>query len=179
MVLIAAAALFILIRGRLRTPVGRLNWDRRKLTLPILGDLFAKIEVARLARTLGTLLGNGVSLLPALTIVKDTVDNRALANSLEGVLVRLKAGQGFARPLMETGLYPKLAVHMVAVGEETGKLDSMLLKVAEVYDLEVNTTLKRALGLLEPVLILTLAVVVGGIIFALMSALLGLTEFNV
>ena len=179
MVLIAAAALFILIRGRLRTPVGRLNWDRRKLTLPILGDLFAKIEVARLARTLGTLLGNGVSLLPALTIVKDTVDNRALANSLEGVLVRLKAGQGFARPLMETGLYPKLAVHMVAVGEETGKLDTMLLKVAEVYDLEVNTTLKRALGLLEPVLILTLAVVVGGIIFALMSALLGLTEFNV
>lgn len=179
MVLIGAAALFILIRGRLRTPVGRLNWDRRKLTLPILGDLFAKIEVARLARTLGTLLGNGVSLLPALTIVKDTVDNRALANSLEGVLVRLKAGQGFARPLMETGLYPKLAVHMVAVGEETGKLDSMLLKVAEVYDVEVNTTLKRALGLLEPVLILTLAVVVGGIIFALMSALLGLTEFNV
>ena len=179
MVLVGAAALFILIRGRLRTPVGRLNWDRRKLTLPILGDLFAKIEVARLARTLGTLLGNGVSLLPALTIVKDTVDNRALANSLEGVLVRLKAGQGFARPLMETGLYPKLAVHMVAVGEETGKLDSMLLKVAEVYDLEVNTTLKRALGLLEPVLILTLAVVVGGIIFALMSALLGLTEFNV
>jgi general secretion pathway protein F len=179
MLVIAAAALFILIRGRLRTPVGRLNWDRRKLTLPILGDLFAKIEVARLARTLGTLLGNGVSLLPALTIVKDTVDNRALANSLEGVLVRLKAGQGFARPLMETGLYPKLAVHMVAVGEETGKLDSMLLKVAEVYDVEVNTTLKRALGLLEPVLILTLAVVVGGIIFALMSALLGLTEFNV
>ena len=179
MILIAAAALFILIRGRLRTPVGRLNWDRRKLTLPILGDLFAKIEVARLARTLGTLLGNGVSLLPALTIVKDTVDNRALANSLEGVLVRLKAGQGFARPLMETGLYPKLAVHMVAVGEETGKLDTMLLKVAEVYDVEVNTTLKRALGLLEPVLILTLAVVVGGIIFALMSALLGLTEFNV
>ncbi len=179
MLVIGAAALFILIRGRLRTPVGRLNWDRRKLTLPILGDLFAKIEVARLARTLGTLLGNGVSLLPALTIVKDTVDNRALANSLEGVLVRLKAGQGFARPLMETGLYPKLAVHMVAVGEETGKLDSMLLKVAEVYDVEVNTTLKRALGLLEPVLILTLAVVVGGIIFALMSALLGLTEFNV
>ena len=179
MLLIGAAALFILIRGRLRTPIGRLNWDRRKLTLPILGDLFAKIEVARQARTLGTLLGNGVSLLPALTIVKDTVDNRALANSLEGVLVRLKAGQGFARPLMETGLYPKLAVHMVAVGEETGKLDSMLLKGAEVYDVEVNTTLKRALGLLEPVLILTLAVVVGGIIFALMSALLGLTEFNV
>jgi general secretion pathway protein F len=80
---------------------------------------------------------------------------------------------------METGLYPKLAVHMVAVGEETGRLDAMLLKVAQVYDIEVNTALKRALGLMEPILILTLAVVVGGIIFALMSALLGLTEFNV
>ena len=176
--LVAAAAIFILVRGRLRTPQGQLNWHRRKLTLPVLGDLFSKIEVARLARTLGTLLGNGVSLLPALTIVKDTVDNRALANSLDGVLVRLKAGQGFARPLMETGLYPKLAVHMVAVGEETGRLDKMLLKVAEVYDSEVNTALKRALGLMEPILILTLAVVVGGIVFALMSALLGMTEFN-
>ena len=179
MLLIAAAAIFILIRGRLRSPQGLLAWHRRKLKLPVLGDLFSKIEVARLARTLGTLLGNGVSLLPALTIVKDTVDNRALANSLEGVLVRLKAGQGFARPLMETGLYPKLAVHMVAVGEETGRLDAMLLKVAQVYDVEVNTALKRALGLMEPIFILTLAVVVGGIIFALMSALLGLTEFNV
>ena len=179
MLLIGAAAIFILIRGRLRSPQGLLAWHRRKLKLPVLGDLFSKIEVARLARTLGTLLGNGVSLLPALTIVKDTVDNRALAKSLEGVLVRLKAGQGFARPLMETGLYPKLAVHMVAVGEETGRLDAMLLKVAQVYDVEVNTALKRALGLMEPILILTLAVVVGGIIFALMSALLGLTEFNV
>ena len=179
MLLIGAAAIFILIRGRLRSPQGLLAWHRRKLKLPVLGDLFSKIEVARLARTLGTLLGNGVSLLPALTIVKDTVDNRALATSLEGVLVRLKAGQGFARPLMETGLYPKLAVHMVAVGEETGRLDAMLLKVAQVYDVEVNTALKRALGLMEPILILTLAVVVGGIIFALMSALLGLTEFNV
>jgi len=179
MLLVGAAAVFILVRGRLRSPQGLLAWHRRKLKLPVLGDLFSKIEVARLARTLGTLLGNGVSLLPALTIVKDTVDNRALANSLDGVLVRLKAGQGFARPLMETGLYPKLAVHMVAVGEETGRLDAMLLKVAQVYDVEVNTALKRALGLMEPILILTLAVVVGGIIFALMSALLGLTEFNV
>lgn len=176
--IIGIAALVILVRGRLRTPAGLLKWHRRKLTLPVLGDLFSKIEVARLTRTLGTLLGNGVSLLPALTIVKDTVENRALSSSLDGVLVRLKAGQGFARPLMETGLYPKLAVHMVAVGEETGRLDSMLIKVADVYDQEVNTSLKRALGLLEPVLILTLAVVVGGIIYALMSALLGITEFT-
>ncbi|TAG06242.1 MAG: type II secretion system F family protein [Betaproteobacteria bacterium] len=178
MIILGVAALFVLIRGRMRTPAGELKWHLRKLTMPVVGDLFRKIEVARFARTLGTLLGNGVSLLPALTIVKDTIDNRALANSLDGVLARLKEGQGFARPLMETGLYPKLAVHMVAVGEETGRLDSMLMKVADVYDVEVNTSLKRALALMEPVLIVTLAVVVGGIIYALLSALLGLTEFN-
>ncbi len=178
-ILLGIAAFVVLLRGRLRTPEGQLKWHLRKLTMPVVGELFQKIEVARLTRTLGTLLGNGVSLLPALTIVKDTVDNRALANSLDGVLARLKEGHGFARPLMETGLYPKLAVHMVAVGEETGKLDTMLLKVADVYDVEVNTSLKRALGLMEPILILTLAVVVGGIIFALMSALLGLTDMGV
>jgi general secretion pathway protein F len=178
MIILGVAALFVLIRGRMRTPAGELKWHLRKLTMPVVGDLFRKIEVARFARTLGTLLGNGVSLLPALTIVKDTIDNRALASSLDGVLARLKEGQGFARPLMETGLYPKLAVHMVAVGEETGRLDSMLMKVADVYDVEVNTSLKRALALMEPVLIVTLAVVVGGIIYALLSALLGLTEFN-
>ncbi|TAG49427.1 MAG: type II secretion system F family protein [Betaproteobacteria bacterium] len=175
---VAIAALVILIRGRLSSPQGQLKWHLQKLNLPVFGDLFRKIEVARFARTLGTLLGNGVSLLPALTIVKDTVDNRALAQSLEGVLARLKEGQGFARPLMETGLYPKLAVHMVAVGEETGKLDAMLLKVADVYDREVNTALKRALGLLEPILIVSLAIMVGGIIYALLSALLSVTEFT-
>jgi general secretion pathway protein F len=179
MLVLGIAAIVVLMRGRMRTPEGQLKWHMRKLTMPVLGDLFQKIEVARLARTLGTLISNGVSLLPALTIVKDTVDNRALANSLDGVLVRLKEGHGFSRPLMETGLYPKLAVHMVAVGEETGKLDTMLMKVADVYDVEVNTSLKRALGLMEPILIVTLAVVVGGIIFALLSALLGLTEMNV
>jgi general secretion pathway protein F len=177
MILVGIIAIVILVRGRMRTPEGQMKWHLRKLTMPVFGELFQKIEVARLTRTLGTLLGNGVSLLPALTIVKDTVENRALSQSLDGVLVRLKEGHGFARPLMETSLYPKLAVHMVAVGEETGKLDTMLIKVADVYDREVTTSLKRALGLLEPILILSLAVVVGVIIYALMSALLGVSDF--
>ncbi len=178
MIVVGLAAIFILVRGRMRTPEGQMKWHLRKLTMPVVGELFQKIEVARLTRTLGTLVGNGVSLLPALTIVKDTVDNRALAQSLDGVLARLKEGHGFSRPLMETGLYPKLAVHMVAVGEETGQLDKMLIKVADVYDVEVNTSLKRALGLMEPVLIVTLALVVGVIIYSLLNALLGLTDMG-
>jgi general secretion pathway protein F len=177
-IFVGIAALVILVRGRLRTPEGQMKWHARKLGLPIIGELFKKIEVARFARTLGTLLGNGVSLLPALTIVKETVDNRALAASLDGVLARLKEGQGFSRPLMETGMYPKLAVHMVAVGEETGRLDTMLVKVADVYDREVNTALKRAMGLLEPILIVVLAVTIGTIIYSLLSALLSVTEFT-
>lgn len=176
--LVGLVALAILVRGRFRTPAGQLAWHRRKLTLPILGPLFQKIEVARMTRTLGTLVGNGVSLLPALAIVRDSLDNRALAGALESVTARLREGHGFARPLMESGLFPKLAVHMVAVGEETGQLDRMLIKVADIYDSEVNIALKRALSMLEPVLIITLAVVVGGIIYALLNALLGLTDLT-
>ncbi|MCS6996713.1 MAG: type II secretion system F family protein [Casimicrobiaceae bacterium] len=179
LLLLGLMAVVILVRGRLRTPRGELWWHRRKLTLPVLGPLFQRIEVARLTRTLGTLLGNGVSLLPALGIVRDTVENRALANALDTVIVRLREGQGFSRPLLETGLFPKLAAHMVAVGEETGQLDRMLIKIADIYDGEVATALKRALALLEPVLIIVLAVVVGGIIYALLTALLGLTDFSV
>jgi general secretion pathway protein F len=178
MLFVGLAAIAILVRSRMKTPAGELKWHTRKLHLPVMGDLFRKIEVARLARTLGTLLGNGVSLLPALTIVKDTVDNRALSLSLDAVLARLKEGHGFSRPLMESGLYPKLAVHMVAVGEETGRLDTMLLKVADVYDVEVNTALKRTMSLLEPIMIVSLAVIVGGIVYSLLSALLGMTEFS-
>ncbi|MCX8097688.1 MAG: type II secretion system F family protein [Casimicrobiaceae bacterium] len=179
LLLLGLMAVVILVRGRLRTPRGELWWHRRKLTLPVLGPLFQRIEVARLTRTLGTLLGNGVSLLPALGIVRDTVENRALANALDTVIVRLREGQSFSRPLLETGLFPKLAAHMVAVGEETGQLDRMLIKIADIYDGEVATALKRALALLEPVLIIVLAVVVGGIIYALLTALLGLTDFSV
>lgn len=178
MILLGLAALVILIRGHLRTPRGHLAWHRKKLSLPVLGPLFQKIEVARLTRTLGTLVGNGVSLLPALAIVRDTTENRALAEALDAVTVRLREGQGFSRPLMESGLFPKLAVHMVAVGEETGQLDRMLVKIADIYDSEVNIALKRALSMLEPVLIITLAVVVGSIIYALLNALLGLTDFS-
>lgn len=179
MLLLALVAAAILIRGYLRRPAGRLAWDRRKLSLPLVGQLFQKIEVARMTRTLGTLLANGVSLLPALGIVRETLDNRVLSDALEAVTARLREGQGFARPLMETAVFPKLAVHMVAVGEETGRLDSMLLKIADIYDGEVNIALKRALSLLEPILIIVLAVVIGGIIYALLSALLGLTDLSV
>ena len=135
-----------------------------------------RYNLARFTRTLGTLLGNGVTLLSGLSIVKDTMTNSVLANALDGVIAKLREGQGLGRPLMETGLYPKLAVHMVLVGEETGRLEEMLIRVADVYDREVQTAVKRLLGLLEPMLILALAAVIAGIILSILIALLSIND---
>jgi len=140
------------------------------------GDLIAKIETARLSRTLGTLLGNGVSLLNALTIVRETLGNQLLVGALGDVTEHVKTGRGLAEPLVETGYFPKLAVQMIRVGEETGQLQEMLLQVADTYDSEVQTAVKRLLTLLEPVLILVLGVIIAGIIMSILVAILSLNE---
>lgn len=173
--LLAAIALNIWWREQMRRPESRAKWDARFLQLPMVGDLVAKIETARFSRTLGTLLGNGVSLLTALTIVKETLSNVVLARALEGVTAKLREGRGLGQPLLETGLYPPLAIHMVKVGEETGRLEEMLHRVADVYDREVQIAVKRLLALLEPVMIIGLALVVGLVI---MSILIGLYSVN-
>jgi general secretion pathway protein F len=164
------------IRRRLRTPVVRARWDARTLRLPLIGDLVRKVEVARFARTLATLLGNGVTLLAGLAIVKETLGNVVLANAIDGVIARLREGKGFGRPLAETGLYPKLAVQMILVGEESGRLEEMLNRVADVYDREVALAVKRFLSVLEPALILTLAVFIGGIVFSILLGVMGMSE---
>ncbi len=164
------------IRRRLSIPAVRTRWDGRLLRWPLVGDLVTKIEVARFARTLATLLGNGVTLLAGLAIVKDTLGNSVLANSLDGVVARLREGKGFGRPLSETGLYPKLAVQMILVGEESGRLEEMLNRVAEVYDREVAMAIKRFLAVLEPALLLSLAVLIGGIVFSILLGVMGMSE---
>lgn len=154
----------------------RYKWDKRFLALPLVGDLVAKLEVTRFARTLGTLVGNGVTLLTALSIAKETLGNSVMSESLGVVATQLKEGQGLGKPLMETGLFPKLAVHMVMVGEETGKLQEMLIRIADVYDREVQNAVKRMLALMEPVLILGLGLVIGGIIMSVLVAILSVND---
>ncbi|MEJ7668517.1 MAG: type II secretion system F family protein [Casimicrobiaceae bacterium] len=154
----------------------RFKRDRRLLEAPFLGELIAKIEVARFARTLATLLGNGVTLLAGLSIVKDTMGNSVLGRALDGVVAKLREGKGFGRPLLETGLYPKLATQMILVGEESGRLEEMLGRVADVYDREVQQAVKRFLSVLEPALILGLAVGIGGIVFAILLGVMGMSE---
>jgi len=171
LVLIVAA-----LRQQLSQPVSRARWDRWFLRLPLFGDLIAKVETARLSRTLGTLLGNGVSLLNALTIVRETLTNQVLATALGEVAEHVKTGRGLAEPLLEAGNFPKLAVQMIRVGEETGQLQEMLLQVADTYDGEVQTAVKRMLTLLEPAMILGLGVIIAGIIMSILVAILSLNE---
>jgi general secretion pathway protein F len=175
--IIGGAVLFVgWMRRRLARPAVRAVWDARVLRMPLIGDLVTKVEVARFARTLGTLLGNGVTLLNGLAIVKDTLGNGVLSRSLDGVIARLREGKGFGRPLAETGLYPKLATQMILVGEESGRLEEMLGRVAEVYDREVQMAVKRFLAILEPALILGLAVMIGGIVFSILLGVMGMSE---
>lgn len=157
---------------QLSRPVSKFAWDGRFLRLPLVGDLVTKIEVARFSRTLATLLTNGIPLLAALSVVRDTIGNSVIASGLDGAREQLKAGQGLSKPLLAQSVFPPLAVHMVGVGEETGKLDEMLTRVADVYDREVALAVKRMLALLEPVLILGLGLVIGGIIISILLAIL-------
>ena len=162
--------------NQMREPSSRYKWDRRLLALPLVGDLVRKLEVARFSRTLGTLIGNGVTLLTALSIVKDTLSNTVMSEGLGVVTAHLKEGKGLGKPLMNTGLFPKLAIHLVMVGEETGKLQEMLIRIADIYDREVHSTVKRMLALMEPFLILGLGLVIGGIIMSILVAILSVND---
>jgi general secretion pathway protein F len=163
-------------RTQFAKPATRYRWDNRLLGVPLLGELIAKLEVARFSRTLGTLMINGVPLLTALGIVKETLTNQVLAQSMGNVAESLKQGHGLAQPLMEAPYFPKLAAHMIRVGEETGHLEEMLIQVADVYDKEVRSSIKRLLALLEPALILTLGLVIAAIIISILVAILSINE---
>ena len=170
-----ALVIWLLIRS-LGDPVSRAKWDVRFLRWPIMGKLVTKVEMARFARSLATLLQNGVPLLAGLSILKDTMGNVVFRDAVEVVARDLKEGRGMAKPMNEANVFPKLAVQMIAVGEETGQLDAMLFQVADVYDREVAAAVKRALALIEPVMIVGLALLIGGIIMSLLVAMFDLMD---
>jgi general secretion pathway protein F len=170
-----AAAIWI-IDQQLQDPVNRQRWDAKCLSLPVYGELITKLEVARFSRTLGTLLVNGVPVLTAVTIVRKIIVNRVIANVVDAVATSLEQGQDMAQPLLESGHFPALAVQLIQVGEGTGQLENMLIKIADIYDNEVRTMIKRLLTLLEPILIIGLGAVIAFIIVSILVAILGLNE---
>jgi general secretion pathway protein F len=167
---------FWLFKRSLKNPETQAKWDARMLHWPIAGGLIARLEMARFSRSLGTLLQNGVPLLSGLSILKETLGNAVYRDAVEVVARELKEGRGMAKPMNESGVFPKLAVQMIGVGEETGRLDEMLFQVADVYDREVASAIKRGLAILQPMMIIGLAVVILLIIMSILVAMFGLMD---
>jgi general secretion pathway protein F len=169
-------AAFLLLRRAMASPAIRRGWDNVVLRLPVLGDLVRKIEVERFARMLGTLLLNGVALPQALLITRDTLSNSVIAGAVGDTAMRLKEGEPLASRLRQSGVFPALALDLIRVGEETGALDEMLLKQAELYEREVRHAVDRLLALLVPLLTVLMGLLVAGLIASILVAILSIND---
>ena len=172
---VVAAALWLGARA-LRDPLRRLEIDRRLLGVRFVGDLVAKLDTARLARTSGTLIKNGVPLTQALALARPVLGNRHLANAVEAAIAEVKTGSGLAYALGRSRSFPRLAVQMVQVGEESGELEGMLLKVADTFDSETRHAIDRLLAALVPALTVLMTLVIGGVILSVLLPIYDLTS---
>jgi type IV pilus assembly protein PilC len=160
----------------IKTKFGRLAFDKFKLKMPVLGPVFTKLAIARFTRTFGTLLSSGVPILQALTITRDTSGNVHVANALNVVHDRVKEGDNVAKPLEATAIFPGMVTSMIEVGEETGSLPDMLTRIADSYDEEVDNAVAGLTSVIEPIMIVFMAVVVGTIVIALFLPLVSIIE---
>jgi type IV pilus assembly protein PilC len=169
-IIIFVAALivaFFLFKRYYKTDNGKAVVDRVLLMLPVFGSLFRKIAVARFSRTLGTLVSSGVPILDGLSIVSRTSGNRAIETAIMNARASIREGETIAEPLSRSGLFPPMVIQMIAVGESTGALDSMLSKIAEFYEDEVDVAVANLTSMLEPLLMVFLGVVIGGVVIAM------------
>lgn len=171
--LLAAAAAF---RWYLSTPEGSLWWDAFRLRIPLLGEALRKMETARFARAMATLVANSVPLVQSLSIASAIMTNRIMSNALSPVAQGVKRGEGLATPLKRTGQFPPLAGHLLTVGEETGRLDAMFERMADIYDNETRSSIKRFTSLFEPIVILLMGIVVGALILSMLMAITSINE---
>ncbi|MGD1089392.1 MAG: type II secretion system F family protein [Verrucomicrobiota bacterium] len=162
--------LFLLVINK--TKIGRRIWDKFKLKMPVLGPVISKVAISRFTRTLGTLVSSGVPILQSLTIVKETAGNVIISNAVASVHESVKEGETITAPLESSGAFPPMVVSMVDVGEQTGALPEMLLKIADNYDEEVDNAVSAMTSLLEPIMIIFLAVIVGSIVIAMFLPLI-------
>lgn len=174
MLLIVAGVAFGLHRLK-KTEKGRRWYDKTKLSLPGVGVLTTKLAVARFARTLGTLLENGVALLTALRIIKNIVGNRVIADAIEAAAIEVEKGTGLGKSLDASKIFPHIAIQMIQVGEQSGELETMLSKMADIYENDVETTVTGLSALLEPLIIMFMGVIV---MFIVLSILLPIFEMN-
>jgi general secretion pathway protein F len=176
-VLLGCIGGWILFKQYTKSEAGRYKWDAFKIKM--LGEVIRKLETARFCRTLGTLLKSGVPLLQALKNSKDVISNLVIASSIDAVSEGAKQGKGIAVPLQNANVFPPLALSMIKVGEETGQLDEMLIKVATTYEKSLTVTIKRIMSLIEPVLIVGIAIVIGFIVFSMYMAIMSVAELPI
>lgn len=170
------AAAIVLFKSYVSTADGKYWWDGFRLKLPLLGDALRKAETAQFTRAMGTLISNGVPLVQSLNISRGIMTNKRMADSLELVAQGVKRGEGLASPLSAAGMFPPLTAHLVAIGEETGRLDTMFLRAADIYDADTKAAIKRFTSLFEPLIILVMGVAVGALILSMLLAITGINE---
>src|SRR5208337_1264228 len=164
------------LRWYVRSPAGAEMWDRIKLRLPLVGPVFRAAALSRFARTLGTLARSGVSLLPALKIVENTIGNLVLGKLIAQVAEETRGGDSLAAPLRKLGIFPKTVVQMISVGEESGMLPEMLLKVADIEERHMRARTKTMISLLAPALILVVGAMVGFMVIALLLPIFNMSQ---
>ena len=175
-VVVGLIVFIILFKFSLKSKKGRWLFDKFKLHMPVIGSVISKVAIARFCRTLGTLVSSGVPILQALNIVKETAGNVVVANAVQMVHESVKEGETITAPLEKSGVFPPMVISMVDVGEQTGALPEMLLKIADNYDEEVDNAVAAMTSLLEPIMIVFLAVIVGSIVIALFLPLITLID---
>ncbi|RMG04003.1 MAG: type II secretion system protein GspF [Nitrospirae bacterium] len=174
LILLVMVLTVYLFRRYTRSPEGRRRWDGYKLKL--LGDIIVRLETSRFCRTLGTLLKSGVPLLQALSNVREIITNTVFREAIDQLVTGAREGKGIATPIEKTGIFPPLALSMIRVGEETGQLDEMLLRVADTYEKSLRASVRRFISLLEPALILIMGLVIGFIVISILLAIFSINE---
>jgi general secretion pathway protein F len=172
----SVAAVLAGLRAYIRTPAGRWWWDGLRLRLPLLGEALRRAETARFARAMETLVANGVPLVQSLNIAARILGNQRIARALEAVAQGVKRGEGIAGPLRKSGHFPALAAHLLSVGEETGRLDQMFGRMAEIYENDTRTAIRRFTTLFEPLVILVMGVMVGILVLSMLLAITSINE---
>jgi len=175
-ILLLLIFLAVLTYRLLRSEEGRLTWDRRVLSLPLIGSMMQRIEVSRFSRTLGTLLKSAVPMIQSINIVREVITNKVIASSMEAVVSGVKKGEGLAKPIKNSEVFPAFSVHLLEVGEETGRLDDMLLQIADTYDRDLRVSIKRLIALFEPVIILVMGLVIGLMVVSMLYSIFSINE---
>jgi general secretion pathway protein F len=179
LVALVIAASVIGFRLYQKTPAGRAWWDGARLHIPLLGEALRKAETSRFARAMSTLVGNSVPLVQSLHISAGILYNSRMANALKDVAQGVKRGEGLSQPLSRTKMFPPLASHLLTVGEETGKLDVMFTRMAEIYEEETRSSIKRFTSIFEPLIILIMGLIVGALVLSMLIAITSINDVNI